>query len=325
MSADLMIEAQGLRKRFGDTVALDGLDLAVPGGVVLGVLGPNGAGKTTAVRILTTLTLPDAGIARVAGHHIVAEAHAVRRSIGVAAQSATLDEVLTGRQNLVMVGRLSGLRRRAAHARALELLEQLELAHAAERMVKEYSGGMRRRLDLAASLITRPPVLFLDEPTTGLDPVSRARMWRVIRELVAEGTPLLLTTQYLDEADELADRILVVDHGRAIAEGTAGELKAQVGGARVEVTLTERNAAAPAVIIAHVSGAIDVSHDGRRLRAPVANGAGVATAIVRALDADSIEVDDVQVHQPSLDDVFFALTGHGVEDEPVALDELAVA
>jgi daunorubicin resistance ABC transporter ATP-binding subunit len=322
---DLMIEAQSLRKRFGDTVALEGLDLAVPRGAVLGVLGPNGAGKTTAVRILTTLTRPDAGIARVAGHDVVAEAQAVRRSIGVTAQSATLDEVLTGRQNVVMVGRLSGLRRRAAHARALELLEQFDLAHAAGRMVKEYSGGMRRRLDLAASLVTRPPVLFLDEPTTGLDPVSRARMWRVIRELVADGATLLLTTQYLDEADELADRILVVDHGRAIAEGTAGELKAHVGGARVEVTLTERGAAAAAVLAAHVSGAIDVSHDGRRLRAPVANGAGVATAIVRALDAASIEVDDVQVHQPSLDDVFFALTGHGVAAEPVALDERAVA
>jgi daunorubicin resistance ABC transporter ATP-binding subunit len=320
-----MIEAQGLRKRFGDTVALDGLDLAVPPGAVLGVLGPNGAGKTTAVRILTTLTLPDAGIARVAGHDVVAEAQAVRRSIGVTAQSATLDEVLTGRQNLVMVGRLSGLRRRVAHARALELLGQFELAHAAGRMVKEYSGGMRRRLDLAASLITRPPVLFLDEPTTGLDPVSRARMWRVIRELVADGTTLLLTTQYLDEADELADRILVVDHGRAIAEGTAGELKGQVGGARVEVTLSERDAAAPAALAPHVSGAVEVSHDGRRLRAPVANGAGVATAIVRALDSKSIEVDDVQVHQPSLDDVFFALTGHGVAAESPALEERAVA
>jgi ABC-2 type transport system ATP-binding protein len=322
---DLMIEAQSLRKRFGHTVALDGLDLAVPRGAVLGVLGPNGAGKTTAVRILTTLTLPDAGIARVAGHDVVAEAQAVRRSIGATAQSATLDEVLTGRQNLVMVGRLSGLRRRAARARALELLEQFELAHAAGRVVKEYSGGMRRRLDLAASLIALPPVLFFDEPTTGLDPVSRARMWRVIRELVADGATLLLTTQYLDEADELADRILVVDHGRAIAEGTAGELKAQIGGARVEVTLTERGAAAAAVLAAHVSGAIDVSHDGRRLRAPVANGAGVATAIVRALDAASIEVDDVQVHQPSLDDVFFALTGHGAAAEPAALDERAVA
>jgi ABC-2 type transport system ATP-binding protein len=325
MSNELMIEAQGLRKRFGDTVALERLGLAVPRGAVLGVLGPNGAGKTTAVRILTTLTLPDAGVARVAGHDVVVEAQSVRRSIGVTAQSATLDEVLTGRQNLVMVGRLSGLRRRPAQVRALELLEQFELMHAAARPVKEYSGGMRRRLDLAASLITRPPVLFLDEPTTGLDPVSRVRMWRVIRELVADGTTLLLTTQYLDEADELADRILVVEHGRAIAEGTAGELKAQVGGARVEVTLTGRNAAAPAVLAAHVSGAIDVSHDGRRLRAPVANAAGVATAIVRALDAESIEVDDVQVHQPSLDDVFFALTGHGVEPEPVALDERAVA
>ena len=292
---------------------------------VLGVLGPNGAGKTTAVRILTTLTPPDAGGARVAGHDVLTDAAHVRRSIGVTAQSATLDEVLTGRQNLVLIGRLSGLARRGAYARAGELLERFELTDACDRMVKEYSGGMRRRLDLAASLITRPPVLFLDEPTTGLDPVSRARMWRVIRELVADGTTLLLTTQYLDEADELADRIVVVDHGRAIAEGTAGELKAQVGGARVEVTLTEPDALAPVVLAPHVTGAIERSHDGRRLRAPITSGAGVATAIVRALDGKSIDVDDVQVHQPSLDDVFFALTGHGVEPEPVPVDERAAA
>jgi ABC-2 type transport system ATP-binding protein len=311
---DATIEAHGLRKRFGDTVALDGLDLAVPAGSILGVLGPNGAGKTTAVRILTTLARPDAGVARVAGHDVVREAEAVRRSIGVTAQSATVDDVLSGRQNLVMIGRLSGLRRREAHARATELLAQFELTDAGDRMIRDYSGGMRRRLDLAASLVTRPPVLFLDEPTTGLDPTSRVRMWAVIRDLVAGGATLLLTTQYLDEADELADRILVIDHGRAISEGTAAELKAQIGGARLEVTLTAADVAATAALAPYVSGELHASHDGLRLRAPVRNEPGLATRVVRALDDAGLTVDDVQVHQPSLDDVFFALTGHAAED-----------
>jgi len=292
-----MIEAHGLRKRFGATVALDGLDLAVPAGAILGVLGPNGAGKTTAVRILTTLARPDGGSALVAGHDVLREAEAVRRAIGVTAQDATVDEVLSGRQNLVMIGRLSGLRRRDAHARARELLAQFELADAGDRMIKEYSGGMRRRLDLAASLVTHPPVLFLDEPTTGLDPTSRARMWDVIRELVGDGATLLLTTQYLDEADELADRILVIDGGRSISEGTAAELKAQIGGARLEVTLTAPNDAATVVLAAYVAGDVHASHDGLRLRAPIRNEPGLATRVVRALD-----------------DVFFALTGHTTED-----------
>jgi daunorubicin resistance ABC transporter ATP-binding subunit len=312
---DATIEAHGLHKRFGDTVALAGLDLAVPAGAILGVLGPNGAGKTTAVRILTTLARPDAGSARVAGHDVVAEADAVRRSIGVTAQSATVDEVLSGRQNLVMVGRLAGLRRRDAQARATALLEQFELTDAGDRMIRQYSGGMRRRLDLAASLVTRPPVLFLDEPTTGLDPTSRVRMWGVIRELVADGATLLLTTQYLDEADELADRILVIDHGRVISEGTAAELKAQTGGARLEVTLTTADGGATAALAPYVSGEVHASHDGLRLRAPVRNEPGLATHVVRALDNAGLTVDDVQVHQPSLDDVFFALTGHAAEDE----------
>ena len=216
------IEAEGLTKRYGDTLALAGIDLEVPAGSILGVLGPNGAGKTTAVRILTTLALPDGGWARVAGFDVVTEAAAVRRHIGVTAQDATLDDALTGRQNLVMVGELSGLRRSEPEARAVELLDRFELTDAADRVMKGYSGGMRRRLDLAAGLMTRPPVLFLDEPTTGLDPTSRARMWEVIRELVADGVTLLLTTQYLDEADDLADRIVVIDHGRVIAEGTLG-------------------------------------------------------------------------------------------------------
>src|ERR1700685_3777251 len=226
-----MIEAEGLTKRYGPTIALAGIDLRVPAGSILGVLGPNGAGKTTALRILTTLSLPDAGWARVAGHDVVREAAAVQRNIGVTAQDATVDEVLTGRQNLVMIGRLSGLRRRQARARAAELLDQFDLADAADRMLREYSGGMRRRLDLAAGLVTRPPLLFLDEPTTGLDPASRLRMWNVIRELVAGGVTLLLTTQYLDEADELADRIVVIDHGHVIAEGPPADLTPQTGGA----------------------------------------------------------------------------------------------
>ena len=294
------------------------LDLEVPAGAILGVLGPNGAGKTTAVRILTTLAIPDGGSARVAGYDVVSEPGAVQRNIGVTAQDATLDGLLTGRQNLVMIGRLSGLRRTDARARATQLLDQFGLADAADRVMKGYSGGMRRRLDLAAGLLTRPPVLFLDEPTTGLDPTSRARMWDVIRELVADGVTLLLTTQYLDEADQLADRIVVIDHGRVIAGGTAAELKAQIGGARLEVTLSEPHAAAVAAIEPLVAGPVHLSHDGRRLRAPVQSANGFATTVVRALDAAGVNVDGIDVHQPSLDDVFFALTGHptgGTGDE----------
>jgi ABC-2 type transport system ATP-binding protein len=283
-------------------------------GTVLGVLGPNGAGKTTAVRILTTLAIPDDGWARVAGHDVVGEASAVQHNIGVTAQDATLDEVLTGRQNLVMIGRLSGLRRTDAKARATGLLAQFDLTDAADRVLKGYSGGMRRRLDLAAGLVTRPPVLFLDEPTTGLDPTSRVRMWDVIRGLVAEGVTLLLTTQYLDEADELADRIVVIDHGRVIAGGTAAELKAQTGGARLDVTLSEPHPAARAALDPFVTGVVQVSQDARRLRAPVRSTSGLATTVVRALDEAGITVDDVEVRPPSLDDVFFALTGHPPEE-----------
>ncbi|MGD0244128.1 MAG: ATP-binding cassette domain-containing protein [Streptosporangiaceae bacterium] len=311
-----MIEAEGLTKRYGPTVALAGIDLQVPAGSILGVLGPNGAGKTTALRILTTLSRPDDGWARVAGYDVVKEAAAVQRNIGVTAQDATVDEVLTGRQNLVMIGRLSGLRRSQAKTRAAELLDQFDLTDAADRMLKEYSGGMRRRLDLAAGLVTRPPVLFLDEPTTGLDPASRLRMWNVIRELVAGGVTLLLTTQYLDEADELADRIVVIDHGHVIAEGAPADLKTQTGGARLEVTLTEADDAAAKALEPFASGPVHVSKDGRRLRAPVRGGGGLASTVVRALDAAGITVDDVEVRQPSLDDVFFALTGRPAEAEP---------
>ncbi|HTT30845.1 MAG TPA: ATP-binding cassette domain-containing protein [Solirubrobacteraceae bacterium] len=309
MTSEVMIRAHGLRKRFGETVALDGLDLEAQAGTVLSLLGPNGAGKTTAVRILTTLSKPDGGEARIAGHDVVREPSAVQRMIGVAAQDATVDQVLTGRQNLMMIGRLSGLSRADARKRSTDLLAQFGLSDAGDRVVKGYSGGMRRRLDLATALVTRPPVLFLDEPTTGLDPTSRLRMWEVIRTLVADGTTLLLTTQYLDEADELADRIVVVDHGRAIAGGTAAELKRQVGGARLEVTLTEPHPEAARALAPYAAGAVTASTDERHLRAPVNGHTGLATTVVRALDAAAITVEDVQVRPPSLDDVFLALTG----------------
>jgi ABC-2 type transport system ATP-binding protein len=310
------IEAEGLTKRYGTTQALAGIDLSVAGGTILGVLGPNGAGKTTAVRILTTLAIPDSGWARVAGHDVVSEAAAVRRQIGVTAQDATLDEALTGRQNLVMVGELSGLRRPAAKSRAAVLLERFELVDAADRVMKGYSGGMRRRLDLAAGLVTHPPVLFLDEPTTGLDPTSRMRMWTVIRELVADGATLLLTTQYLEEADELADQIIVIDHGTVIAQGTSSELKKAIGGARIAITLSAPHAAAESALRPYVEGAIQVGQDGRQLEAAVRSASGLATTVVRALDAAGVLVDDVEVRQPSLDDVFFSLTGRPASDPP---------
>jgi ABC-2 type transport system ATP-binding protein len=307
--ADTMIEADGLYKSYGATRALAGVSFSVPAGTVLGLLGPNGAGKTTAVRILTTLALPDAGRARVAGIDVMARPAAVRRQIGVAAQDATLDGLLTGRQNLVLIGELSGMRTGQARTRAAELLELFELADAADRVVKGYSGGMRRRLDLAASLLTRPPVLFLDEPTTGLDPVSRQRVWEVIRELIGSGITLLLTTQYLDEADTLADRIVVVDHGQVIADGTPRELKERSRSAHVEVTLAEPGLDAAGVIAPLVSGRVSVSADGLRLAAAVDSAPGLATALVRALDQAEMLVDNIEVRQPSLDDVFFALTG----------------
>jgi daunorubicin resistance ABC transporter ATP-binding subunit len=308
----LAIEAHGLRKRFGSTQALDGLDLEAPEGTVLGVLGPNGAGKTTAFRILTTLSKPDSGWARVAGHDVVAHADAVRRSIGVTAQQATVDEVLTGRQNLTMIARLGGLSRATTRQRTSTLLEEFNLADAGDRVVKGYSGGMRRRLDLAVGVLTLPPVLFLDEPTVGLDPVSRVQTWEVVRRLVADGTTVLLTTQYLDEIDELANLIVVVDCGCAIAQGTASELKSQVGGARLEVTISDPNHDAMSVLGRFGTGPVNVSQDARHLHVPVRNEPGITPSVVRALDAAGVTVEVIQVREPSLDDVFFALAGHGV-------------
>jgi ABC-2 type transport system ATP-binding protein len=315
-ASDLMIEAEDLEKRYGETQALAGVSFSVPAGTLLGLLGPNGAGKTTAVRILTTMALPDGGRAAVAGIDVVKHPGEVRHHIGVAAQDATLDPLLTGRQNLVLVGELCDMGRAAARGRASELLEQFELTDAADRVLKGYSGGMRRRLDLAASLMTRPPVLFLDEPTTGLDPTSRQRVWEAIRELLGDGVTVLLTTQYLDEADELAHRIVVVDHGRVIADGTPLALKQASRSARLEVTLTAPSAAAVGAIAPLVpGGVVHVSDDGRRLSAGVDAGAGLATSVVRVLDAAGVLVDNIEVRQPSLDDVFFSLTGGHIDED----------
>lgn len=314
-TVELMIEAEGLTKRYGNTQALSGVDFSVPAGTILGLLGPNGAGKTTAVRILTTLALPDSGRAAVAGIDVVAHPARVRRHIGVAAQDATLDGLLTGRQNLVLVGELSDMGRAASRARASELLAQFELSDAADRVLKGYSGGMRRRLDLAASLMTRPPVLFLDEPTTGLDPSSRQRVWEAIREMLGEGVTVLLTTQYLDEADALANHIVVVDHGRVIADGTPQELKEASRSAHLAVTLATPHSEAVAALTPLVQGRIHVSDDGRQLSAAVDSAPGLATAVVRALDGAGVLVDNIEVRQPSLDDVFFSLTGGHIEED----------
>jgi ABC-2 type transport system ATP-binding protein len=311
------IQAEGLVKRFGKTSALAGLDLVVPRGSVFGLLGPNGAGKTTAVRVLTTLLRPDGGSAWVLGSDVLADAPQVRRRIGLTGQYAALDNYLTGRANLVMIGELSRMRRREAKRRADELLEQFDLSPAAGRAVKTYSGGMQRRLDLAASLIGRPELVFLDEPTTGLDPRSRNMLWGMIRELADEGRTLLLTTQYLEEADQLADRIAVVDAGRVIAEGTADQLKSLVGGERIELTLSPGAdfTAAAAAVRARASGEVGVDTRQRKVTAPVSATAGVTTDVVRALDQAGVRVDSVTVHRPSLNDVFLKLTGHAAEDE----------
>jgi len=323
------IEAEGLVKYYGKTQALSGLDLTVPVGTVYGLLGPNGAGKTTAVRVLATLLKPDAGRARVLGQDVLAQAAAVRRTIGLTGQYAALDEYLTGRSNLIMIGQLSRLTARAARRRADELLERFGLTDAAGRAVKTYSGGMRRRLDLAASLIGHPAVLFLDEPTTGLDPSGRALMWVIVRELVADGTTLLLTTQYLDEADQLASRIAVIDGGRVIAEGTPAELKSSVGGQRILLTLADEadNIAAARVLQRFSTRSISPNGRGRLMEIPVTAADGLATEVLRALDAAGVAVSDISVRSASLDDVFLTLTGRAAEireeAEPAA-EEVAV-
>ncbi|HUD37483.1 MAG TPA: ATP-binding cassette domain-containing protein [Streptosporangiaceae bacterium] len=315
MSETLAIEAHGLAKTYGTTRALDGLDLEVQPGAILGLLGPNGAGKTTAVRVLTTLLRPDRGSAKVAGFDLLTQPDQVRRRIGLTGQYAALDEYLTGRANLIMIGQLGRLSGRDSKARATELLARFDLTDAADRGVKTYSGGMRRRLDLAASLITRPEILFLDEPTTGLDLPSRMATWDSVRELAAEGTTVLLTTQYLDEAEQLANRIAVVDRGQVIAEGTPAELKAKIGGERIRVTVAAGSSLSEAasVLAGHSDELPMVDLASRAVDAAVTSAARQLPAIVRDLDAAGVLLDDLAIRHPSLDDVFLTLTGHLTE------------
>lgn len=312
-SGEPAISAHGLFKSFGDVRALDGVDLEAATGSVLGLLGPNGAGKTTAVRVLTTLLKPDAGTVRVAGLDVITEAAELRTQIGLAGQYAAVDENLTGVENLVMVGRLYGIRRASARVRADELLDRFELTDAAKRPTKTYSGGMRRRLDLAAALVARPPVLFLDEPTTGLDPRSRLALWGTIEALVADGTTVLLTTQYLDEADRLADRIAVIDRGKVIADGTSDELKDRVGGERLEVRLTDSATAPTAVeVLASMSDERPVVEDDA-VKLTVRRRKGAIVEAVRRLNEAEIGIDDLGLRRPTMDDVFMTLTGHAAE------------
>lgn len=312
-----IIEARGLVKKYGDVVALDGLDLSVPEGTVYGLLGPNGAGKTTTVRILTTLLLPDSGTATVDGLDVVKKPNAVRRIIGLTGQYAAVDEYLTGRENLRMFGDLYHLPSKYVKERSDELLDRFDLADAADRSLRTYSGGMRRRLDLAASLIAKPRVLFLDEPTTGLDPRSRIGLWEVITDLVADGTTVLLTTQYLEEADQLAKEIVVIDHGRVIAQGTSDTLKDQVGGDRLEVVVenpAQVDEAAQA-LRSVATGEVTVNRADHRVVAPVVGGSLTLVDAVRSLDAAHVAIADVALRRPTLDDVFLSLTGHSAEEE----------
>jgi ABC-2 type transport system ATP-binding protein len=323
----LAIEASGLRKTFGETKAVDGVDLAVRTGSVYGILGPNGAGKTTTVRMLATLIRPDAGEARVLGHDIVHESDAVRSVVSLTGQLASVDEDLTGRENLVLIGRLLGYGRAQAKVRAAELLDAFELAEAASRLVKNYSGGMRRRLDIAASIVVRPQLMFLDEPTTGLDPRSRNQVWDIVRALVADGTTVLLCTQYLDEADQLADGIAVIDHGRVIAEGTPAQLKASVGSGALHIRLLEpeQRPGAEQVLSRVLESSVHLEPDPAALTVGCASPDRAAEAVAE-LTRSGIDVAGFSLGQPSLDEVFLALTGHPAEEaeegqEPVAVRE----
>lgn len=312
---DEAVRAEGLVKTFGEVRALDGIDLVVRRGEVVGLLGPNGAGKTTVVRILSTLLRPTAGAAWVAGFDVLRQPDDVRRAIGLTGQYAAVDEYLTGRENLRMFGGLYHLEPRYVKERSAELLDSFDLTDAADRPVRTYSGGMRRRLDLASSLIAKPSILFLDEPTTGLDPRSRLGMWDVINQLVAEGTTVLLTTQYLEEADQLAQDIVVIDHGRVIAHGTSEQLKDQIGGDRIEVTIRDATRVPEAAdAIRSLSAGLPVI-DELKVSAPVSGGSTVLVDAIRALDARGIEVSDLVLRRPTLDDVFLSLTGHAAEDE----------
>ena len=315
------VEVHGLTKSFGsgdkEVRALDGLDLEVPEGTVLGLLGPNGAGKTTTVRVLTTLLEPDTGEALVLGHDVTREPALVRRLIGLSGQYSAVDENLTGRENLWMFGRLYGLRSKAASARADELLEMFDLTEARDRVTKTYSGGMKRRLDLAGSLIAHPKVLFLDEPTTGLDPRARLDLWEVIRDRVRSGVTLLLTTQYLEEADELADSIAVIDRGQVIAQGTSDQLKSEVGGERIEVVVHEAAQVSRARELLRpfaLGGEVDHDEHARRLTVPTSGGSGALVRVIRELDAEQVGIDDIGLRRPTLDDVFLTLTGHTADE-----------
>jgi ABC-2 type transport system ATP-binding protein len=318
MMTQSLIEIDGLTKTFGRTLALGGVDLRVPAGTVTALLGPNGAGKTTLVRILATLIRPDGGSARVAGLDVVRHARAVRARIGLTGQYAALDEPLTGRENLRLIGRLAHLGERRARARADELLELVGIADAAGRSVSTYSGGMRRRLDIAAGLVAEPAVLFLDEPTTGLDPRGRMDLWELIANLVHRGTTLLLTTQYLEEADRLADTVAVIDRGRIVASGTPDELKGRVGGEVLEVSLADARQAVTAESALAPLAAGPVRVEGHQLSVPVSRAAGAVVAAVRHLDAAGVEADDLVLRRPTLDDVFLTLTGRAASDEAVS-------